>query len=127
MLPENAKKVFKGEIFDVYQWPQKMFDNSIEIFEKISRPDTVEIIATTHDRKIIIQEQLQPDSEKAFLSVVGGRVDQGEEHLQAAKREMLEETGYLSEDWSMYFKETPSRKLICDVYVYIARNVYKKT
>ena len=39
-LPKNAKRVFKGKIFDVYQWDQKMFDNSVEIFEKMKRTDT---------------------------------------------------------------------------------------
>ena len=31
-LPEQAKKVFDGEIFDVYQWDQEMYDGSTETF-----------------------------------------------------------------------------------------------
>jgi ADP-ribose pyrophosphatase len=125
MLPDNAKSIFKGEIFEIFQWEQKMYDDSIEIFEKVSRPDTVEIIAITSDGKIIIQNQEQPDSTKRFLSVVGGRVDKGEKPFDAAKREMLEETGYSSDVWMDYSKETPSKKMIWDIYVYIAKNCIK--
>lgn len=38
-IPENAKLVFKGKIFDTYQWEQEMYDGSRVTFEKIKRPD----------------------------------------------------------------------------------------
>ena len=34
-VPKQAKRVFKGVIFDVYQWEQEMFDGTKEIFEKL--------------------------------------------------------------------------------------------
>lgn len=39
MIPEQAGCVFHGEIFDVYQWQQEMFDGSYERFEMLRRPD----------------------------------------------------------------------------------------
>jgi len=39
-LTSQAQRVFKGIIFDVYQWKQKMFDGSQGIFEMLKRPDT---------------------------------------------------------------------------------------
>jgi hypothetical protein len=44
-IPENAKLAFKGIIFEVWQWEQKMFDGSIEIFERIWRSPSVNILA----------------------------------------------------------------------------------
>ena len=38
-IPINAKKVFQGIIFDVYQWEQKLFDGTVATFEKLKRPD----------------------------------------------------------------------------------------
>ena len=32
LVPKNAKKVFTGEIFDIYQWQQEMYDGSLSIF-----------------------------------------------------------------------------------------------
>jgi hypothetical protein len=99
-LPKNAKKVFQGKIFDVYQWEQKMFDNSVEIFEKLKRADTVVAIAIKGD-KIIIQEQKQPDWTHLLVSLPGGRCERNELPLSAVKRELLEETGYVSDDWKL--------------------------
>ncbi len=40
-MPANAKRVFKGVVFDTYQWEQDMYDGTKKTFEKLKRPDTV--------------------------------------------------------------------------------------
>ena len=94
-LPKHAKKVFTGEIFDVYQWEQEMYDGSTVIFEKIKRADTVSVIPITTEQKILISHEEQPGL-KPFYGVFGGRIEPEENPLSAAKRELLEETGYLA-------------------------------
>ncbi len=121
-MPQNAKKVFEGVIFDVYQWEQKMYDGTTEIFERLDRADTVDVLATTKEGKIIIQRQSQPDREEAFLCLIGGRVEKGEEPLDAAKREMLEETGFTSMQWSHFFSFSPMLKLRWVMHVFVARD-----
>ena len=125
-LPDNAKLVFIGKIFDVWQWDQKMFDGSIETFEKLKRSNTAGVIATVGNR-ILIQAQKQPDKPHPFISIPGGRCEEGENALKAAKRELLEETGYVSDDWELWITQDPVGKMIWTVYTYIARNcVYKQ-
>lgn len=125
-LPPNAKLVFKGEIFEVWQWEQKMFDGTVEIFEKLKRSNTAGVIAAVGDR-ILIQAQSQPDKQEVFASIPGGRCEEGEDGLEAAKRELLEETGYESDDWDLWKEQEPVGKLIWTVYTYIARDcVYKQ-
>lgn len=120
-LPANSKMVFKGKIFDVWQWEQKMYDGTIEIFEKLRRPNTAQVITVVGD-KILIQTQEQPDRKKSFNSIPGGRCDGDEDPLAAAKRELLEETGYVSDDWELWREENPAVKIIWTVYTYVARN-----
>src|SRR3989338_8402924 len=91
-LPKNAKRVFKGEIFEVWQWRQKMYDGTTETFEMLKRPDTTQVIAVIED-KILILKQKQPNNASAFLSLAGGRREKNESALNSAKRELLEETG----------------------------------
>lgn len=123
-IPERAKKVFEGVIFDVYQYDQEMYDGSVEVFESLSRPDTAEVLVVVGD-KIIIQDQQQPHKPEPFLSIVGGRIEKGEDPLEGAKRETLEETGYASEDWELVFEDQPSGKIDWSIYVYIARGAEK--
>ena len=122
-MPDNARCVFKGVIFEVWQWDQKMFDGSTSIFEKIWRYPTLEIIATQGD-KIIIENQDQPDR-KGSINLVSGRADKGEDVLEEAKRELLEETGCQSSDWTLFMKYGVSAKIIHDIYYFVARDCQK--
>src|SRR3989344_880256 len=107
-IPEQAKCVFKGKIFDTYQWEQTMFDGSTETFEMLKRATAIEIIPVK-DNKIFYADQEQP-SKGRFFSLFGGRVEDGENWLSAAKRELREEAGMESDDW--------------EILLYVARNAH---
>jgi ADP-ribose pyrophosphatase len=123
MIPPNAKRVFKGVIFEVWQWEQKMLDGSTKTFEKVIRPATVEIIAAAGD-KILLEHQDQPNK-KGYINLPSGRADQSDDMLAEAKRELLEETGYASDDWSPFAKYGGDGKVVHEVYYFIARNCKK--
>lgn len=122
-IPNQAKRVFKGIIFDVYQWEQKMFDGSTAIFESIKRPNTILVIPTSNS-KIFISEEEQPEKQK-YLTLLGGRQEPDEEPLECAKRELLEEAGLKSEDWELYKIIEPSGKFDWKIYIYLARDCQK--
>ncbi|QQS38761.1 NUDIX hydrolase [Candidatus Woesebacteria bacterium] len=123
-LPKNASRVFKGVIFDVYQWKQKMFDGSIETYEKLKRQDTVIVFPIMHDGKILLTKQEQP-GKKPFIGATGGRVEKGEEIIDAAKRELLEESGYEADEYIFWKSVQPISKIEWSVYIFIARNLKK--
>ncbi len=120
-IPSHAKKVFNGKIFDVYQWEQEMFDGSRKTFEKTSRSDHAVIIAVTKDKKIVIEHQDQPNNH-GLVSTPAGGLESGEDPLDGAKRELLEETGYTSEDWHLWKVSSPNEKIRSDIYYFIARD-----
>lgn len=124
-IPPHAKKVFDGIIFDIWQWEQEQFDGSVKVFEKATRPDTVVIIPTTSDRKILLLEEDQP-GRSTIVTLPAGRADvDGEDGLTAAKRELKEETGYESDDWELLSARHPETKIDWVVYLFIARNCRK--
>lgn len=123
-IPEHAKKVFEGQLFDVFQWDQELYDGSTKVFEKVQRTDTTDIIAITEDEKIIILEQEQPGKGK-FFSLPGGSVDRGEDPMDNARRELLEETGYETENISLWHSTQQVSKIDWALYIFIARNCKK--
>lgn len=120
-LPGHAKKVFEGILFTVWQWEQKMFDGSVAIFEKASRNSSVGIFAVTKDKKVILTVQEQPGIQQ-FVSLVGGIVDPGEDALVCAHRELLEETGCVTQDIEFWYSVQPVTKVEWPVYMFVARN-----
>ena len=125
-IPDNAKKVFEGIIFDVYHWEQEMFDGTFSTFEAVKRKNSVTVVAVTEEGKIIVNHEEQP-SKTPFISFPGGMVEASEDTLVAAKRELLEESGFVSEDWNEWFVSDPLdyKKLEWNVYFYIAKNCKK--
>ncbi len=123
-IPENAKRVFRGILFDVYKWEQELFDGIKNIFEKLKRPDTVVIFPILPDGKIILTEQEQPGRDP-FIGVASGRVDKNEEILEAAKRELLEETGYEADKFILWNARHPSSKIDYVVFTFIVKGLKK--
>ncbi len=125
-LPPHAKQVFKGVMFDVYQWEQPMFDGTTATFEKLTRPDTVMIIPVTEDGQIMVLEETQPGT-KPFISLPGGRLEPQEDPLTAAKRELLEETGYEAQEYVLWDAVQPVVKIEWAIYTFIAKGCKKVT
>ena len=125
-IPPHAKKVFAGVLFDVYQWEQEMFDGSTATFEKLKRPDTVVVFPVLDDGHILLTEQEQP-GKPPFIGAAGGRVDEGEGILAAAKRELLEETGYEAEEFELWHAEQPASKIEWAVFLFVAKGLKKVT
>ena len=123
-LPAEAKLVFKGILFDIYQWQQKMFDGSYRTFERAHRRDASIVIPISKEGTILVSEQEQP-SRELFYTTAGGLIDDGETPLEAAKRELLEETGCVAEEWQLWQTIHPSGTIIWSIYIYIAKGCHK--
>lgn len=122
-IPDNAEKVFSGIIFDTYQWQQEMYDGSFVTYEKIKRKGTVMLLPITDEGKIILAKQSQPGM-RDFIGLLGGKVDAGEDHETAGKRELLEEAGIKANKLELLWDHTnPDSKLVWDIRTHIAREL----
>ena len=122
-IPKHAKRVFSGVTFDIYQWKQKMFNGSSEIFEKIKRSDIVNVLPIL-DGNIVLTEQKQPNT-APFIGAAGGRIDENETPIQAVKRELLEETGIMAKKFILWDAMQPFAKIDCAIYTFIAKDCKK--
>lgn len=71
----------------------------IENWPWVIVPDAVIVLAETRDGKYVCFRQTKYAVEGTSLAPVGGLIDPDEQPIEAAKRELLEETGYSSDDW----------------------------
>lgn len=123
-IPADAKRVFSGILFDVYHWEQEMFDGTRTIFEKLKRPDTVVIFGVLDNGNILLSEQEQPGKE-TFITGLGGRIEKDEDVLEAAKRELMEESGYEADKFILWRAEHPTSKIDWVIYTFVAKGLKK--
>lgn len=85
-LEEHQIELPGGKIIDDWLW--------------IDTPDFVIVVAVDQQNRFLVFEQTKYASPELTLAPVGGYIQPGEEPLAAAKRELLEETGYAAVQWA---------------------------
>ncbi len=71
----------------------------IDDFYQLALPDFIVVFAETLTGDVIMIRQYKHGARRTSLTLPGGLVEKGEKPLDAAKRELLEETGYRAENW----------------------------
>lgn len=83
---------------DVVQLPNGVIHDEYYVLEY---PTWVNIIARTRDGKYVMVEQYRHGLQEIFTELVAGIAEPGEEPIEAARRELLEETGYGNGEWRL--------------------------
>ena len=68
-------------------------------FYTFSMPNSCVIIAMRSDHRVITLKQYKHGVGKIVTNLPAGFIEEGESPLAGAKRELIEETGYVSESW----------------------------
>jgi ADP-ribose pyrophosphatase len=69
------------------------------VFSIVECKDWVNVIALTKEGRIVLIEQFRHGTERMTLEIPGGEVEPDERSLEAAQRELREETGYTAPVW----------------------------
>lgn len=72
-------------------------DGRLTSRDVVEHPDAVSIVAIDGDRKVLLVKQYRRATNDFMLEVPAGVIDSNEEPIDAAQRELREETGYQAE------------------------------
>ena len=95
----EGEVVFAGRLLEVRRDRVRLPDGSETLREYIRHPGAVAIVALFDDGRVLLERQHRYALRRDFIEIPAGKLDPGEAHLDTAKRELREETGFVAADW----------------------------
>lgn len=99
----RSRRFAGGPIREVATEHVRLPDGSeIEDYYRVTMADFALVFATTKDERVMMLRQYKHGAGRVCLTFPGGALGDGESPIDAAQRELLEETGCVSEAWTSY-------------------------
>jgi ADP-ribose pyrophosphatase len=103
----SRRLVYKGPVFWVTS-ERVVEPSGVHVLREVVRhTGSVVVLATLdggNDPKVLLERQYRHAADSYLWELPAGRIDKGEHALAAAKRELLEETGYKANNWKKILK-----------------------
>ncbi len=95
----SQKTAFKAKLFTVEELKLQRPNKKEKIHHIARRNPTVTVFPLTNSYELYLVSQYRYMLEKKTLEAMAGFIDTGETSVQAAKRELIEETGISANQW----------------------------
>jgi ADP-ribose pyrophosphatase len=138
-MPKPARETTKARVIssrEVYRGPafwvttdQVLEPGGVRVRRDIVRHTGSVVILAVDETgavpRILLERQYRHAAQQFLWELPAGRIDEGEEALTAAKRELLEETGYTASKWKRILKFYASPGFVAEAMnVYLARKLH---
>ncbi|HYW47185.1 MAG TPA: NUDIX hydrolase [Bryobacteraceae bacterium] len=97
----SSREVYKCNLFRVTEDKAKDRKTGFEIHRSVVRhAGSAVMMAVDEKKRVLLVRQYRLPAGKDLWELPAGRLDAGEKPLQAARRELIEETGYRARKWT---------------------------
>jgi ADP-ribose pyrophosphatase len=97
--PLSSKTVYRGKLLHVQEDEVRLPNGRAARRELIRHPGAAVMVPMPDPQTVILVRQFRYPLARHFYEAPAGKIDKGEEPLQTAKRELLEECGYEAGEW----------------------------
>ena len=123
----SSRTAFRGPVFQVTH-DEVVEPSGIRVIRDIIRhPGSVVVLAIddrNHKPRVLLERQYRYAANQSLWELPAGRIDEGETGLAAAKRELIEETGYTAKIWKKIVKYYASPGFMDETMaIYLARGL----
>lgn len=92
--------VYEGDFLQVRKDTVRLPDGSRSQREYLNHPGAVAVLALLDNGNLVLERQYRYAAGQEFIELPAGKIDPGEAILETARRELLEETGYVAREWT---------------------------
>ena len=97
----STKEIFDGRILHVIEDAVGLPNGDVNSREVIRHIGAVCIVPVTGNGEVIVERQFRYPIDQVITEIPAGKLDfKDEDRLEAAKRELREETGYTADSWT---------------------------
>jgi ADP-ribose pyrophosphatase len=120
----SSKEVYKCDLFSVTE-DYASDGKGYEIHRSIVRhAGSAVMMAVDEKKRILLVRQYRLPAARMMWELPAGRLDPGEKPLQAAKRELIEETGWRARNWKKLVSFYPSPGYVGEkMTIFLATNL----
>jgi ADP-ribose pyrophosphatase len=97
--PVESKTVYRGRLLHVNEDVVRLPDGKQARREYIVHPGAAVMLAMPDAGSVLMERQYRYPLRSHVYELPAGKIDPGEDALETAKRELLEETGYRAREW----------------------------
>ena len=120
----DSEPVFQGKLLRVKCDTVSLHDGKAATREYVEHNGAVMIIPVLDSGELVIERQYRYVLGRHCLEFPAGKIDPGEEPLGSARRELLEETGYVAREWTYLATIHPTVAYSTErILVYLARGL----
>ena len=97
----STELLFDGTVLHVYKDDVQLPDGGTAVRELIKHIGAVCVIPVTDDGRVVLERQYRYPISRVVIEIPAGKLDYADEdRLEAAKRELHEETGLTADKWT---------------------------
>jgi len=103
----SSKLVYSGKMLQVHEDQVNLPDGTAARREYVVHPGAALILPMFDDNSVLLERQYRYPVGMHCYELPAGKFEAGEPSLETARRELLEETGYVANEWTLLYSTLP--------------------
>jgi len=96
----SREELLEGRFLHVVRDTVRLPDGQTASREYVRHPGAVMVVPILDDGRLVLERQYRHPMGRVMIEFPAGKIDPGEDRLACAKRELMEETGYVAAQWA---------------------------
>lgn len=117
----TSDKLYEGKVVSLYKDTVELENGETAVREWIEHHGGVCVVPINENNEVLFVKQFRYAFREVLLEVPAGKLNKGEDHYECGKRELLEETGAVCENYTYLGVMYPTTAYLTEkIHMYLA-------